>query len=180
MKMKSILMIVVALLAGTLSAQAAAGPNLLKTFEGREVKIFVADVQNSSPEPLFDTKLVKQKIQDALSARKSIHFTIVSGPEDADLAMEAELREFEWSDHDPVDMLMGLGAAAMDAATIEDYAMLRADVTVKDVKKNTVLWKSLIRSAVTKKPMSETESLPLLTDMFAKDFIKQCFGKKSR
>ncbi len=180
MKIKSIFLIPLALGVGILSAQAADAPNLLKTFEGREVRILVMEIKNSSSEPSLDMSLMKQEIQDALSERKSIHFKNVSDPEAADLAVETDIREYHWSDHDPVDMLMGVSSAAMDAASVEDYAELHAEVTVTDVKKNRVLWKDRIRSAITKKPMSKIESVPLLAKAFSKDFIKQCFGKKSR
>ena len=66
----------------------------------------------------------------------------------------------------------------VDAATIEDYARLQADVTVTDKHSQTPLWKERVFSTVTKKPMSKVESIPIITKNFVKMFIKDCFSKR--
>lgn len=152
--------------------------NLFHRFSGKTVKVFVADVKDLTQTHDLDPVLVKTQIEAGLKVRKSITFQIVPSAEEADLTIETDIVSFSWTDHDPVDMIMGIGATAMDAAVIEDYASMNADVTVTDNRSKKPLWQNRVFATVTKKPMSKTESLPLVAENFVKAFIKDCFSKR--
>ena len=156
----------------------AESSSLFPLLSGREVKVHLADVKDLTSAHAVDPALVKAKFEEAMKNRKSIHFQIVENPEEAQITIETILTEFLWTDHDPVDMLLGAGSAALDAAMVEDYARLEADITVTDVRAKKILWKDRVLATVTKKPMSRTDSLPLVTDHLAKTFIKNCFSKR--
>ncbi len=152
--------------------------SLFSRFSGKTVKVFVAEVKDATAEHDMDLAQVKSRIEAGLKDRKSIRFQIVPSAEEADLVMETNIVTFNWSDHDPIDMLVGVGGTAMDAAVVEDYAAVQADVTVLDAKSKRALWRKRMFATITKKPMSKAESVPLVTDNFVKAFIKDCFSKR--
>ena len=155
-----------------------AGPSLYSQFQGKTVKVYVAEAKDSTQAHETDPKTIKSKTEEALKARKSITFEIVQNPEQAELLIETEVSEYFWTDHDPVDMLMGAAATAYDIATIEDYACLQADIRVTDVRTKNLLWKDRVMATITKKPMSRPESILLVTAELAKTFIKECFSRR--
>lgn len=152
--------------------------SLFPRYSGKTVKVFITDVKDSTPGHELDLALVKSKLEAALKERKSITFRPVSSADEADLTIGIELVSFSWTDHDPIDMIVGIGGTAMDAAVVEDYASMQADVTVHDDRSKKPLWQKRMFATVTKKPMSKTDSVPLVTDSFVKAFIKDCFSKK--
>lgn len=175
---RSVLISLNALLFFISSVDAAEIGTLYPKFQGKTVRTYVAEVKDSTKDREADPKLIKAKIEDALKNRKSIHFEITQNIAEAEISVDAKVSEFTWSDHDPVDMLMGVGSAAMDAAVVEDYARLQADVTVMDAKSKKILWKDRVMGTVTKKPMLRKDSIPLVSESFAKEFIRDCFSKK--
>jgi hypothetical protein len=151
---------------------------LFPRFSGKTVKVFIAEVKDLSLEQNIDPALVKTRLEEGLKERKSIKFQVVPAAEEADVIVETQIAGFSWSNHDPVDMLVGIGGTAMDVAVVEDYAAMEADVTVTDARSKNPLWQKRLFATVTKKPMSRTESVPLITEKFVKVFIKECFSKK--
>src|SRR3990167_788870 len=94
------------------------------------VRVVVALPTDVSEEKLVNASAFKKELESAFAARKSIRFQAVQAPGEADLMIDSEITEYYWTDHDPVDMLMGVGATAMDAAMVENYARLQAIFTV--------------------------------------------------
>lgn len=158
----------------------AAPATLYNQFGGKTVKVFVDEIKDSTQNHKVNPADIRARLSEALTGRKSIRFQMVDSPGNADLVIHVDLKDFFWSNHDPVDMIAGLGATAMDVAVVEDYAKLDADFTVTDARTGKPLWQDRVIATITKKPMSEIESLPLVTEDLAKVFIKQCFGKKRR
>ena len=68
------------------------------------MKVYVTVVKDSPETNDVDPAVVKAKLEEALTKRKSIHFQIVEKPEDAEFFIESKLKGFLWTDHDPVDM----------------------------------------------------------------------------
>ncbi len=156
-----------------------ADPNLFSRFSGKPVKVYVAPAEDSTSTHDIDTAVLKTKLEEALKGRKSIRFQIVENAADADLTIESQVVGYVWTDHDPVDMLVGIGGAAADAALVEDFASTEVDMKVTDTKSKIVVWRDRIRASVTKKQMSRPDSVPLVSDQLAKTFIKECFSKRS-
>ncbi len=180
MKKKSVFLIGLLSIFIIIPAYSTDGENLFQLFEGKSVSVYVDDVKDTTQGHELDSALVRTKLREALRNRKSIHFQIVDRPEEAQIIIKTELKEFMWTDHDPVDMLAGVGMAAMDVAIIEDYARIQADIMVTEGRSKKVLWKYSVMATITQKPMSRTESIPLVTANLAKVFIKECFSRKSR
>ena len=163
------------------ASPAAADNSLYETFSRRsEVKVFVSTPTDVSEKKALDPAVLKASIEKALKDRKSIHFKTDAAESEADLAIDAEVKGFLFSESDPVDMLVGVGAAAMDAATIDHYAAAEAMFTVRDVKGGKVLWKEEVRATVTDHTMTEAESLQKISDHLAEQLMRKAFGKKKK
>ena len=157
----------------------AAPRSLYPLLAGKTVKVFVEETKDSTKERETDPKALKTILENQLRIRKSIHFEVVQDPEIADLRIETNLREFMWTAHGPVDMLMGVGTAVYDAVTVREYARLTADMTVRDANSQKELWSYGMMARVKKSPMTRDESIPLVQEEFAKTFIKLCFSKRA-
>jgi hypothetical protein len=162
---------------------AAAGParadNLYESLSRKSsVRVFVETPKDATGKDKVLVQELQKAFEEALASRKSIHFAANSSVADADLVVSTTVSELYWTDHDPVDMIAGLGATAMDAALVEDYVRMQAQVTVKDGRTGGVLWSDKLMATITKKPMSEEESYHLINGDMAREFVKQAFAKK--
>ncbi len=161
------------------TGQSFAADGLYSQFSRKgTVKVFVQDPSDVSAVKKVDLPALKKLIEEALVARKSIQFEVVPAREAAEVAVETEIAEYFWTDHDPVDMIMGAGGAAYDAVTVEHYARIQANMTVKDAKTGRALWKDKVMATVTDAKMPEAEGPKLAGQKLAQDFVADAFGKK--
>ena len=168
-------------LTGTAASAAAEGSPLYETLSRRsEVKIYVAATTDVSEKKELNAAALKEAVEKALAARKSIHFKVVPAEADADLAVDTEVKGFHFSETDPVDMLVGVGAAAMDAATIDHFAAAEAAFTVREVKPAKTLWKDTLRASVTDHTMTEPESRQKISERLGEMLMREAFGKKKK
>ncbi len=142
------------------------------------VKVYVDAIKDSSKDKKVDAADLKKEVEDALAKRKSIRFEVLPARDQADIAIEGDVSEFFWTDSDPVDMLIGLGGTAMDAATRENYARMRALIRVIDVKGGKTLWEDRVTATITSKTMTADQSVTLINEDMAKVLIREAFGKK--
>jgi hypothetical protein len=156
----------------------ASQDTLFERFEGKSVKVYIADPVDASKDHKVPPAALKSAIEQGLRDRKSIRFTLVQDPSQADLKIDSSIKGFVWMDHDPVDMLMGTAAIATDAVLVQDFARVDVDWSVSDLKKNKVLWSGSTAGDITKEPMSEADSIPLVTKEVVKSFIRECFGRR--
>ncbi len=82
--------------------------NLFPQFDGKTVKVFVADIKASTKAHEVNSQMLKNELEKALTARKSIHFQVVPTAEEAQIVIGTDIYEFLWTDHDPIDMLVGV------------------------------------------------------------------------
>ena len=141
-----------------------------------QVKIHVSEFRPLEGKKA-DAAGLKTELEKALANRKSIRFAIVPNQADADLVVAGEILDFYWTDHDPVDMLMGGGSAAYDASTIENYARMDASLAVSD-KNGRKLWEDKLGATITSKTLTEAESPAKINEDMAKVFVSAAFGKK--
>jgi hypothetical protein len=160
---------------------AFAGESLYEAFSRRgTIKVHVETPKDSTGKDIVLTDDLKKKIEAALEARKSLRFAIEPSAASADVVVSVDVAELMWTDHDPVDMLVGIGATAMDAAVRENYARMLADIAVKDARSGATLWKDRVRATLTSKTMTEEQSRTMINDDLAKVFIKEAFARKRR
>ena len=142
------------------------------------VRVAVALPTDVSEQKSVNAGDVKKELESALAARKSIRFQTLPDPEGADLTIDAQITEYYWTDHDPVDMLMGVGATAMDAARAENYARLQAVFTVRDAKTKKTLWNDKLMATMTGGDLTKENGPAMIAKEMAQVFIRNCFGKK--
>ena len=168
---------VAACLVFSCAAVFAAEANLYDQWSHKsQVKICVLDIKPAEGKKA-DVAGLKKEIEKTLQNRKSIHFVVLPDRAGADIVVEGEVLDFYWTDHDPVDMLMGAGAAAYDAMTIENYARMDAHFKVTDATGKTV-WEDKPAATITSKTLTEAESPARINEDMGKVFVSACFGKK--
>lgn len=161
------------------AAMVLAIPAEFKSFlEGRSnIKICV-ELKNSSKDDKVDMDRLKKLIEEAFASRKSHSFVVVSSPAEADLIMRGDITEYVWLDTDPVDQVWGVGPAAMDAATSDNYARIQAQVEMVDVKHNRVIWSEKVQANVTKHIMPKDASYELVYQRFIRSLMVELFRKR--
>jgi hypothetical protein len=159
----------------------AQADSLYETLTRRsEVKVFVWPPSDVSEKKGLDPAVLKEALEKSFSGRKSIHFRTVASASEAELALETQINGFLFSETDPVDMLIGVGAAALDAATQDHFASAEALFTVRDLKSGAVLWKDKVNASVTDHTMTEAESRQKVVDRLAEMLMRTAFGKKKK
>jgi hypothetical protein len=143
----------------------------------KEVKVYVAAPVDPESKLGLDVEVYRESLRKALSGRKSIKFATVDSPAGADILVESEFKGFVFSETDPIDMLVGVGAAAMDAAKQDHYASTEVRMTVKDGS-GAQRWKDTVRASITDATMTEAESRVRILDRAAELFVREAFGKK--
>ncbi len=141
------------------------------------VKIYVAMPVDASGEAV-DVKLLKTKLESALKKRVSLSFDVVKKPKSADLIVQCEITEYFWSNEDPLDMLMGAGGAAYDAAILENYSRMQANFSVLEKSATVPCWAGKLKASVTDAEMKEKDGFLRASEKMAKVFMKEAFGKK--
>ena len=142
---------------------AAQTPSLYETYSrSAEVRVCVAaspSQTETESKSLLEAAILKPALEKAFETRKSIHFHVVPSAEEADLALDFDVQGFVFNETDPVDMLMGAAAVAMDAATQDHFSAADVLFTVRDVKAgNKVLWRDKLHASVTDHTMTVDES----------------------
>ena len=160
-----------------------------------EIKVYVADITDSSGAAGDMLRGIKGQLEHALESRMSLNFKLVRDPEDADLVITTDVVERVWADHDPIDiddLPPGWLSVAVDAAKDEDYGRIQAFMTVergpKDrlrgelrrLRRGKILWRMEVSANITKENMTEEESKPLLEMELARVFVYKCFGKNAK
>jgi hypothetical protein len=180
MKNRAIIVLSVLLMAGSCFSYALAGTdgNLYSRFyRSSSVKVFVDTPVNSTDNKILDNEKLREYIQEIFAGRKSISFKVVNSEKEADIVVRCEVIECSWSETDPVDMLIGVGPAVMDAATNEPYSLMLANVTINDAKRNQTIWTKRVKASVTKQDMDDKEGVILAGKKLAKTLMRDAFGK---
>jgi hypothetical protein len=153
-------------------------PNLYNLFRKKaETRVYIPPIENLSGGNKADAAGLARELKDALRKRKSIRFDIVEREEDSDIIIDCRLLSFYWTEDDPIDLIMGTYAIAYDLITTENYAFQEVKFAVIHTKKNKVLWKERLKIDLTRKDMTEEQSIPLINKKTVKTFIRDCFSK---
>jgi len=155
-------------------------PNLYEELSSKdEVKVYISKILDSAHAGTADEVSLKQKLEEALTARKTINFKIVSSPGEADFKLDCDIKEFVWMEEDPIDDVHGIGPAILDVAIKQNYVRMQIDFAVTDTKTNKEVWQRLLKTTITKPDMDAAASIPLANEGIVKIFIRECFNKPS-
>lgn len=159
------------------SAQAAPAASLYETYSRKgEVTVHVKTPVDGSGQSRLDPAVFKKQIEEALTGRKSVRFRVVPDPAGAELVVETRIDGYLRTDEDPVDMLVGAAAIAMDAARKEPYVRIEATASVASGGR--VLWSAPLTATLTGAEAVEATAPEAVGREFAKEFVSGCFGKK--
>ena len=160
------------------ASTAAAEPNPLyeELSRGKEIKVFVKFPGDSGASKL-DAQRFKAAVEKALMARKSIRFNVVSTESEARLVIDSDIKGFLFSLTDPLDMLVGVVMAAMDAAKVDHFASAEIRFIVREASGKT-RWEEVVHASLTDEKFTEIEAREKILDRAADVFIRSAFGKK--
>ncbi len=160
------------------ASAAAAEPNpLYEEFSRvKEVKVFVMFPADSGVSKL-DAQRFKTAVESALKGRKSIHFNVVSSEAEARLVIDSDIKGFLFSLTDPVDMLVGVGMAAMDAAKADHFASADIRFVIREAS-GKIRWEEVVHASITDEKFTESEAREQILDRTADVFVRSAFGKK--
>lgn len=150
--------------------------NFLK--EHNTIKICI-ELKNSSEDDKVDIDRLKELLEKGFASRRSHKFIIVANPAESDIVLKGDVKEYMWTDTDPVDQVWGFGPAAMDAATSEHYARMQLQTEIVNAKNNRVLWSEKIQANMTKSIMPKDSSYELVYNRFVKTILIQIFKKRT-
>ncbi len=143
-----------------------------------QVKVYVATPTDVSEKKALEPAALKAALEKAFTERKSIHFKVVPAAEEAEYVLDTEVKGFTFSESDPVDMLMGAAAIALDTATIDHYGTTETTFTLKDAKAGRTVWTDTLRASVTDHTMTEAESHVKVSEKLGEMLMRTAFGKK--
>lgn len=154
----------------------AEGTSLYRDYAGKGEITFKTDLVDKTGKAQVDD--LGSKLEKALVGRKSILFKPAQAGETARLEIHAEITEVFWTDKDPVDMIVGVGMAAMDAIKQDHYARIQANFRITDTLSKRTVWENSVKATVTDATMTEAESGPRVNEALARAFLKEAFSKK--
>ena len=125
----------------------------------------------------LDAERFKTAAEAALKERKSIHFALAASEAEAKIIVESDVKGFMFSLTDPVDMLAGVGMAAMDAAKADHFASVDVRFTVRDASGKT-RYDDVIHASITDEKFTEAEAREQILARVSEVFVRTAFGKK--
>ncbi|MFQ5953185.1 MAG: hypothetical protein ACE5JK_07260 [Candidatus Omnitrophota bacterium] len=161
----------------------------------KDIKVYVADVTDSSGAAGDMVRGIKKELEAALDTRMSLDFEIVNNENDADLVITTDVVERVWMDHDPIDtdhLPPSWVSVLVDAAQDDDYGRIQAIMVVKHgpnrglaselrkLKRRNIIWRKEVSADVTQHEMTEEQSKPILEQELAAVFIRKCFSKNAK
>jgi hypothetical protein len=171
---------------------AVGGKNLYHTLEDAdEVRVYVAEVTDSSGHAADMTEDIREQLMNALSTRMTINFVMEKDRETADLIIKCEVLERIWRDRDPLDT-PSLGGLIADAAIEEDYGRIQARFQLikrdrdnmfselhKRMRRKKILFDKRLQATVDRMNMSEEQSKAVLERRIVRIFMRECFSKNA-
>jgi len=160
------------------SVAVSAEPNPLyeELSRAKEVKVFVK-VPTDSGASKLDAERFKGAAETALKERKSVRFALAASEAEAKIVVESDIKGFMFSLTDPVDMLAGVGMAAMDAANIAHFASIDVHFIVRDATGKT-RYDDVIHASITDEKFTEIEAREQILARVSEVFVRTAFGKK--
>jgi hypothetical protein len=179
---KKIIMLAIIMCCAASTASCDTEGALSSYFRNKDViKVYVKDISNSSGQALITAEDFKAILEASLLKRKAMTFKMVSTAADSDIQISATIEKFQYLARGPLKPTVGFGTGLLDAAASAtmNYAEMAVNFTVLSTKTGNVLWKDGVEGYL-KKLMTAEESVPMISDKIARQFIWQCFGKANR
>jgi len=172
------LLICACLLAST-PAPAAAREKLTYILTHKEpVKVFLKDFVNESGQGKVSANILRNDVKNALVNRRSVRFAAVAKEEESDITVEAAVKAFRYMERGPVKITPGLGTTMLDlaASATMNYADIQGSFVIREAGTGRVLHVEDVYIHL-KRKMTEDESVPLVLNKFARQFVVEAFGR---
>ncbi len=178
-RMFSVLMAALVLIGATDACARPRGKkDLYDELWGKKLNTYVADPTDSSGNAADSLKTLKKALEDALVNRMAINFQLTGSRQDADIAIECDVKEFVRPGKDSSAGSPGLGSSLMGVFSGGDRGRMQAVFTVTDLQKKKVLWQEQIKADGAAEDVTDEEGAEILNERLVQVFMRKCFGKK--
>ncbi|MEI8345039.1 MAG: hypothetical protein WCG06_03095 [Candidatus Omnitrophota bacterium] len=177
-KVKLLVAAVVACLAFARVAGAEDGALGTQLKAHEPVKVSFGEFVNQTGSQEVTAETFKKALEEALAARKSLRFELVSNPGDGRIQISGTLKKYQYLEKGPLKITPSLGMTAIDAVRTAtgNYVEMEVELVVLEPHSGRILWKDVI-STFLKEPMTQKQSVPRIYQKVLKSFLKNCFGK---
>jgi len=169
------LSIIMVLVLALCSSIYAGDGNIIKN-KAKQVKVYLVPTKISIDNKDINQKEFDETLKSALKERRSVDFNVVDNEKDADYIVSADIKEYYYSESDPVDMITGAGAIVADMAMKENYARMIVKFSVDNAAKGKCLYNDKIIGTITEGVMPYKDSIPKMysrvSRLFTVDFSK--------
>jgi hypothetical protein len=146
---------------------------------GRPIKVFLGKFTNESGQSQINASDFEKRFEEALENRKSVPFKMVPAASESDVQISCAIKNYMYSETDPITSYGGAAIFLLDAATAENYVEMTGDFSVIDTKSGSVLLREPFKSFI-KHPMTPEESVPLIYEKLSREFLAKSFGKPKK
>ncbi len=127
-----------------------------------------------------DVQYSKEDFIKFLTEELTRHFSneikVVSAESEADIVIQGNIKEYYYSEKDPIDNLVGSAAIVLDVIKQDSYGRMQVEIIVYNSKTKKTLWDHLVVATVTRSSMTAKESYALVGRRLAKQVVTKCFG----
>lgn len=142
------------------------------------IKVYINEPVNESGQGQIIPDQFKKSLEAAILSRKSMKFEIVKSLAESEVQIASVIKKFQYMEKGPLKPTPGIGTTLLDAAATmtDNYAEMSVDFVVTDSKTGAVMWKNNLFPYM-KKKMAPEESIAVICDRVASNFMWKCFGK---
>ncbi|MDD4203010.1 MAG: hypothetical protein PHQ52_06045 [Candidatus Omnitrophica bacterium] len=127
--------------------------NLYAKFRGVDpIAIYVDKIDNSSGDKAVTTEKVKSVFKDIVEERKEVKFKVVSDIKDADVVIDIDVKEYEFTDKAGVRLTGGMWGVVGDTAEPKNMCIVKATYVVRDPKTGNIITRENNVFAEARKP----------------------------
>ncbi|MDD5427951.1 MAG: hypothetical protein PHI58_01800 [Candidatus Omnitrophica bacterium] len=144
------------------------------------IKVYVGEPENRSGQNKIVKIDFKKALESALLNRKSVKFELAKTPQESDVQIYSVIKKFMYMERGPIKPTPGLGTTLLDmaASATMNYAEMAVEFAVIKTDTGELVWKELLNPHI-KEKMSAEDSIPLISNKIASNFVWKCFGKPS-
>lgn len=157
------------------AAYRRADKNLSYLVRNKAVQVAIGKFDKKNDVQYSAEDLIKF-LTEELTRRFSNKIKIVSTESEADIVIQGNIKEYYYTEKDPIDNLVGSAAIVLDVIKQDSYGRMQAEIIVYNSKTKKTLLDQLVVATVTRSSMTAKESYEVVGRRLAKQVVVKCFG----
>ena len=143
----------------------------------KTISVYVENCTNSTDNKNIDVADLKKRIEHAFLTRMSHKFEIAKKESDADIILKGDIFEYYWTEEDPIDMVYGAGAIAMDVVKKDHYVRMQINFSIFLPDTGRRLWNRRLKATITNPTMTEKQSYDMANERMVEVLMRALFKK---